>query len=282
MVPAASKVRRVLLALIFTSYAIARVLQVITGPVPRYSLVALDVLSALSFALVDGARHYGLRGILIFALICAAVGNAVENIGVATGIRFGHYRFLSVKGPKILNVPVLLGLACIGMAYVSWSIGRILLGAAVERRSVFALPVVASFVMVAWDLAQDPVWSTFLHAWIWRDGGPWFGVPASNYFGWYITVFVIYLLFAMCLRRGAFNTAVGNAPMWPAVVFYALCAAGNVLQMFVAQPVSAIEDASGEAWRTADILAASALVSVFVMGSFAASAAVRMRRQDIH
>jgi putative membrane protein len=107
---------RFLLPAILACYAGARVLQVITGPTPRLSLVALDVLSAAAFALLDGARHYGRRGILVFAGICLAVGNGVENIGIATGFPFGHYRFLEVMGPRFLSVPILLGMAYIGMA----------------------------------------------------------------------------------------------------------------------------------------------------------------------
>jgi len=101
-------------------------------------------------------------------------------------------------------VPVLLGLAYIGMAYVSWTLAVLIVGdlnAPAAGIRVLTLPVVASFVMVAWDLAQDPIWATALHGWVWRDGGPWFGVPISNYLGWYGNVFTIYLLFAFYLRR---------------------------------------------------------------------------------
>jgi putative membrane protein len=257
------------------------VLQVATGPTPRLWLVAVDVLSAAAFAMVDGARHYSWRGILVFAAICLAVGNAVENIGIATGIPFGHYRFLDVMGPKIFNVPILLGLAYVGMAYVSWTIARILLGNTSPRMDglrILKLPLVASLIMVAWDVAQDPVWSTFLQAWVWRDSGPWFGVPLSNFGGWYVTVFAIYMLFALYLKRAPAQE-IARASAWPAVVLYGLCAAGNVAQMWVAQPVSAVADATGRVWHVAEILTASALVSVFVMGSIVALATTRLLAQ---
>ena len=274
-----SRAYRSLLPAILVCYAAARVLQVITGPTPRLSLVALDVLSAAAFALVNGSRHYGRRGMLVFAGLCLAVGNVVENIGIATGFPFGHYRFLDVMGPRFLSVPILLGLAYVGMAYVSWMVARILLGASSGEgiRGMVALPALASLVMVSWDVAQDPVWSTFLHAWEWRDGGSWFGVPLSNYAGWYGTVFIIYLLFATYLKRSAFEETVSRKPMGPAVAFYALCAAGNVLQVWVAQPVSMMADATGREWQVAEILRASALVSALLMGSFVLLAAGRLR-----
>ncbi len=261
--------------LVLSCYACARALQVVTGPTPRLSLVALEVVLALAFAMVDGSRTLGVRGILTFAAICAVIGNVVENVGVATGFPFGHYAFTDVMGPKLFSVPILLGLAYVGMAYVSWALARTILGGAggVTGKPVFAVAALASFIMVAWDLAQDPVWSTMLRAWVWRDGGPWFGVPLSNFFGWFLTVFAIYLVFAFFVARAP--EGVADDCGWPAIAFYALCAGGNVLQLATRRNALLVQDGSGHSWRVSDILAASAIVSVLVMGSFAGLAAVR-------
>lgn len=69
--------------------------------------------------------------------------------------------------------------------------------AVVAGRPVLTLPLVASFIMVGWDLSQDPVWSTVLHAWIWLGGGDYFGVPVSNFIGWFVTSYVLYQSFAL-------------------------------------------------------------------------------------
>jgi putative membrane protein len=211
------------------------------------------------------------------------VGNAIENLSIATGFPFGHYRFLNVMGPKLFSVPILLGLAYIGMAYVSWTLARTLLGdpsARTGRMGILKLPLIASLIMVAWDLAQDPVWSTFLHARVWQNGGPWFGVPLSNFAGWYMTVFLIYLFFSLYLRRTPVENNAPSATMGYAVAFYALCAAGNTLQVWVAQPVSFVEDATGRRLQVAAILRASALVSIFVMGTFVVLSAARLRNRS--
>jgi putative membrane protein len=267
---------RALLA-ILALYASVRIVEVLTGT-PRTSIVTLDVLSALVFALMDGARHFGWRGILVFGAICAIIGTAVENLGLATGFPFGHYEFLALMGPRLFHVPVLIGVAYFGMAYVSWMLARLILGSATTR--VVAQPLLAGCIMLAWDWAQDPVWATLLHAWRWRDGGPWFGVPLSNYFGWYLTVLLIYVVFSFYLRRWPPSAARLDPPAsWPPVAFYALCAAGNALQVFTRIPQQTVIDASGKSWRVADILAASALVSIFVMGSFVVAATRRLGAQ---
>ena len=272
------------LALILAIYACVRVVEAAPTHIPQLIVVAVDVLSALTFALVHGALHYRLRGILVFTGICIVVGNITENLSVATGFPFGHYYFKELMGPKLFHVPVLLGIAYIGMAYVSWTLARLIVGkpyTPVTGTRIVALPLVASFIMVAWDLAQDPVWGTVLHGWAWLDGGPWFGVPISNYLGWYGNVFTIYLLFTLYLRAKPAPAIPNRQANWPAaLLFYALCAGGNVLQAFHPAAPETVSDPTGKQWRVADITGASALVSIFVMGAFAAIAWVRLAEQQ--
>jgi putative membrane protein len=271
------------LGLILALYASARVVEASPSHIPQLAVVAVDVLSALAFALVHGGLHYRLRGILVFAGICVVVGNISENLSVATGFPFGHYYFEELMGPKLFHVPVLLGLAYIGMAYVSWTLARLIVGATqmpVAGTRIIALPLVASFIMVAWDLAQDPVWGTVLHGWAWLDGGPWFGVPISNYLGWYGTVFTIYLLFALYLRSRPSPAVPRRQASWhAALLFYAFCAAGNVLQTIHHAVPEVVSDPAGKQWRVADITCASALISIFVMGAFAVIAWIRLAEQ---
>jgi uncharacterized membrane protein len=274
---------RFTLVCIFACYTCARILEIAPTSIPHTAIVALDVFSALAFALVDGARHYGLRSILVFATFCTVIGNIVENMGVVTGFPFGPYYFVELMGPKLLHVPILLGLAYIGMAYVAWNVASLILSGShtsTTRLHFLALPALASIIMTAWDLAQDPVWATVLHGWIWRYGGAWFGVPLSNYLGWLVTVFSIYALFALYLRFRSphFIAPQGIPASRSAVLFYALCASCNILQILPRPNSALVADPTGKLWRVADITHASALVSVFVMGSFVVLALFRAPR----
>ena len=241
-------------------------------------VVAMHVLPALAFALVHGAVMYRLRGILIFVLSSVVVGNVFETLGVLTGFPFGRYRFTGVMGPKILAVPILLGLAYIGMGYVSWTVARIILGdpaGPLTASRVLTRPLAAAFVMVAWDLSMDAIWSNLVGAWTWRDGGAYFGVPVSNFLGWYLTVYLIYQLFALYLRRRPGVPAPVGATLWrTAVLFYGVSALGNLLVAVPRHPT--VTDAAGVAWPVSGILATSALVSIFAMGAFALLAWVRL------
>ena len=261
-------------------YVVARVLQVFPTHVPMLVIVALHVWPPMLFALVHGAMFYRPRGILAFFAICLAVGNVVENLGARTGFPYGQYYFTDVMGPKLFVVPIFLGLAYLGMAYLSWTLARVILGGTrspVAGVRVVTLPLVAAFIMVAWDLSMDPVWSTVVHAWIWRKGGAYFGVPVSNFLGWYLTVYLIYQLFAFYLKGRPASAGLRPTNYWHlAVLFYGVSAAGNLLLVIPRPAMPMVTDTSGAQWRVSDITAACALASIFLMGAFALLAWVRL------
>jgi uncharacterized membrane protein len=265
-------------------YAAARVLQVFPDKVPMLAIVALHILPPILFALLHGAMLYTTRGILIFFAICLLIGNIFENLGVRTGFPFGGYYFTDVMGPKLFAVPILLGLAYLGMAYLSWTLARVILGGMRDPLTgprVVTVPLVAAFIMVAWDLSMDPVWSTIVHAWIWRNGGACFGVPISNFLGWYLTVYLIFQLFALYMRRRA--TKVDRLPShyWQlAVLFYGIAAAGNLLLLIPHAASAVVLDPTGAQWRVSDIARASAVVSIFLMGGFVFLALLRLNNRS--
>jgi putative membrane protein len=261
-------------------YAAARASQMFPGAIPMVVVVALHVLPPLAFAVVHGARVYRLRGILTFILLSVAMGNFLENLSIFTGFPFGRYHFTDVMGPKVLAVPILLGLAYVGMGYVSWTVARVILGDAGEPlhgSRLVTRPLVAAFVMVAWDFSQEAIWSNFVHGWKWHDGGPYFGVPLSNFFGWYLTVYLIYQSFALALRR---TSGPFPANFWrTAILFYGVSALGNLLVPGPAE-VTSVVDAAGTVWPVSGIVGTSALVSVLVMGAFTLLAWVRLMDGD--
>lgn len=277
--PATSTGFPVLISAILAAYFVGRIVEVLPFTTPSTPIVAIEIISALAFALTHGARQLGLRSILTFAAICLAIGGAMETIGVKTGFPFGHYEFLPLMGPQVMHVPVLLGLAYIGMAYASWCLAWVIVGGTTERQSGerwIAVSLVASVAMTAWDFAQDPVWSTLLGAWRWRDGGRWFGVPLTNYSGWLLTTFLIYVAFAAYLQKSRRTNSTGAKSEWRLpVVFYGLCALGNVLQSLKPQAQEFVVDDGGRLWRTGSIIRESALVSAFIMGGLITTAILR-------
>jgi uncharacterized membrane protein len=246
------------------------------------ALWMIPILLPTVFLIVHGSRTYGIRTSLVFALLVLVISNFFENVSIATGFPFGNYFYSQFSGPRILNVPVLIGPAYLGMGYLSWTLARLLLGRtrdALKGASLITVPIVASFLMVAWDLTFDPVNSTINGFWIWEQGGAYFGVPFSNYVGWFLTVFVFFALFAVYLSRRAHESA-GSARQsgqyWlQAVALYAAAAIPALLGPLTHSALGTVVDPSGVAWQTTDIYLTVALAASFTMVPFAVIGALK-------
>jgi putative membrane protein len=227
----------------------------------------LGIVIPLLFALVHGAVRYGAKGIFAFMVLCLGISNIMENMGVLTGFPFGRYHYTDVLGPKLFLVPLLIGPAYFGTGYLSWVLANLLLDAD-KRRDVLAriaVPVVATFIMVGWDLCLDPGSSTIGRIWVWHDGGPYFGVPFVNYLGWCLTVFLFLAAFSLYRARWPEPERAVPAAWW-----YQACALFAVMALdypagYLGIENRAVTDPTGRVWQTADILGTAAIASLFTM-----------------
>jgi uncharacterized membrane protein len=230
--------------------------------------VPAAVLLSLCFGLIHGAIRYGIGGIAVFLALCLGVGNAMENIGVLTGLPFGRYHYTDVLGPKLFLVPLLIGPAYFGTGYLSWVQANLLLRTdrRTDQLAIVVVPVVAAFIMVGWDLCFDPAASTIAHMWIWEDGGGYFGVPLSNFLGWFLTVYIFLQLFAFYRARHPFAADVSppRGYWYQPCVLFAVMALDYPAANFGAQNV-AVSDATGRIWQTGDIYQTAAVVSLCTM-----------------
>ena len=255
-------------------------------PVPL--LIPILVVVPLAFALLHGAVRYRWSGILILLVLCLVVSNVLENTSILTGFPFGHYYYTSNLGPKLFLVPLLIGPAYFGTGYLAWVLATVLIGDAHPKTSAFttfAVPFTASFIMVAWDLGMDPTSSTIRHSWIWEQGGGYFGVPLTNYLGWFFTVSVFFQAFALYLRfrkssRGGQEPAFTRSYYAQAIVMYAVMGLVIVVSYVVGGPNRAIPDAVGVVWQTRSIAEAEATVTIFTMLFAAALAAVKVLQRS--
>lgn len=269
-------------------YLIGRILQLFAGRVSDLMIVAFHVIPPALFALGHGARIYRLRGILVFTGLCLGIGTLFESISLRTGFPFGHYRFTDLMGPKIAGLPVLLALAYVGMGYLSWIVSLALFGGdnTPSGRKIILLPLVASLVMTTWDLSMEAVWADIDHGWVWRDGGFYYGVPMSNFFGWLFTTYVFYQLFALYLRHRE-TIQLSSCDWLLAIGFYALSALGNLLVFVPLSLGSVFADATGKPWMIQNILWTSRIVSAIVMFPLSVTAwliisrSLKTRRTDL-
>ncbi|MBV9787906.1 MAG: carotenoid biosynthesis protein [Chloroflexi bacterium] len=258
-------------------YALVTIVRRSFAPnlLPAPISTALVTFVPLIFIFVHGSLSYRRKDLLVFTAITLVVSNLFENISVLTGFPFGHYYYSDTLGPKLLLVPLLIGPAYLGTAYLAWTIARVILGAIDSRlpgHFAFTVPLLAALMMVAWDLSFDPIFSTINHAWIWLDGGSYFGVPFSNFMGWLLTTFVFLQLFALYLKRQQCLPSSAAQPSrvqsLQAILFYGLIAAGYLLNSLTQDINTTITDAAGVFWRVQDIYVVTGLIATFTMGTF--------------
>jgi uncharacterized membrane protein len=242
-------------------------LAVILLHLPQAVGGAMLASSLTLFGLVHGASTYGWRGILFFLAVCLGVSNAFENLSILTGFPFGWYHYSDAMGSRVFLVPLQIGPAYFGVGYLSWTVARATLGDDDRRLAGllwFATPVVASFIMVSWDLTIDPMMSTIAGNWVWHHGGSYFGVPLSNFLGWYLTVYVFFQCFAL-YARSKFASYTKTPSYWAMPLFaHTPIVISPILSLLVGtEPSAAVTDPAGHLWQTHDIRSVAALESLF-------------------
>src|SRR2546421_667542 len=255
--------------LVLLNVVLTLVNAVLPNHIPVPLLIPLLIGVPAAFALLHGAVRYQWSGIITFLVMCLVVSNLLENTSILTGFPFGHYYYTSLLGPKLFLVPLVIGPAYFGTGYLAWVLSTVLIGDVHPKASAFttlAVPFIGSFMMVAWDLVMDPSSSTIRHLWIWEQGGGYFGVPLTNYLGWFFTVYVFFQLFALYLRLRKAGRDVGEPSLQrpyyaQALVMYAVIGLIPVVSYMVGSTNTAVTDAAVIVWQTRSIAEAAATVS---------------------
>ena len=242
------------------------------------------IVAQVGFALLHGAQRYSWRAIGVFVAAGLVISNILENLSIQTGFPFGHYHYTG--GGKIFQVPWFIGPAYLATGYLAWVAATVLLGD-VRRKSpwltAIGTPIIGAFAMTAWDLALDPATSTINHAWIWENGGAFFGVPLVNFLGWTFTVYLFMQVFALYLRsRGPLPAAQpdrATASDLQGVLLYAATTVSFFTQFFTGKRTTTVTDAVGTTWRTSDIYETSVLLTVYGMFLIALLALLRIAQR---
>jgi uncharacterized membrane protein len=157
---------------------------------PTY--VVLGALAALAHAIrrLDTRRAFTLLAAGMLVSLCA------ELIGTSTGLPFGPYSYTTMLGYRIGGlVPFPIPLSWFYMIYCSLAICGRFLPAADDERSKLIWAATGGLVLAAWDVSMDPAMSFATKHWVWHVVGPFYGMPWSNWFGWWLTGTIIARLY---------------------------------------------------------------------------------------
>jgi putative membrane protein len=246
------KLRWFLIAVFFVVTVIA---SFDLGPVINLIMPILVVVTLSIASFLHGLERYGLKNMLVFFGFTCVISLFFEALSIQTGFPFGFYNYDKLLGPRIFEVPVVIVFAYFSMAYVSWMLAHVLLNqysVRLQGSKIFLVAFVAAFVMVMWDLCMDPLASTIGQLWVWREPGSYYGVPLSNYFGWFLVVYLIFQSFAVYISKNDISISDQKEFWYEAATLYA------IQGLFMIMSPLTVE-------QHPDIYGPMALVTVFTM-----------------
>lgn len=181
--------------------------------------------------------NFGIRTTILFAFLTYGVSLGCEWSSVHNGFPFGLYHYIEATRDReiwVAGVPLMDSLSFTFLGFASYTVA-LLLSSPIYRRGadvrildtweIRRAPrvwLMAALFMVMIDMVVDPLsvlgdrW--FLGRIFWYDPpGPYFGVPISNYLGWYFVAAITIAIFQFLdakFNRGAGKPA-GSLPMLP-------------------------------------------------------------------
>jgi putative membrane protein len=180
LIPAVNKVQRFLI--IF--YLIGSLGFML--PFTRSFFIQLIPLALLLnvFLLVYFHKPQRLQNYAVMILV-AVLGFAIEVVGVKTGVLFGNYYYGTALGPKLMGVPLLIGVNWFFLTYAATLIAGKIVGNTIVKI------LLASAMVVVYDFVMEPV-AVYTGMWYWTEGK----IPTQNYLMWFITAAFFVFLFS--------------------------------------------------------------------------------------
>lgn len=153
------------------------------------STLLIVSLFALPF-IYHSIKFRGIRETLYLLLHIVGIAIVVELIGVTSGA-------YTYTGQTLLLVTIFVGIGWIANTYPAFHFSLYLFNLYNKPRELnkklsFLVATTSGFFGVIYDLFIDPV-AVALNIWEWSKSGPWFGVPISNFIGWFFIIFSIIL-----------------------------------------------------------------------------------------
>jgi putative membrane protein len=155
-------------------------------------------------------------------VLIALGGLMIEALGVRYGLPFGAYRYTDVLRPQLFSVPLVMACAWLVLvAYVKQMTRHFNLHA-------WAKALLAALWMTAIDLVIDPLAANQLGYWRWTGTGAYYGIPASNFAGWFVLSFLIFCIMRQAWKENYWTSVMGLS----IVLFFTLIALAH--QLFLA------------------------------------------------
>lgn len=167
--------------------------------------VVYIILGAIAVS-IYAYRTLGVWHWLTFMIPAIFLSLGSELLGTSTGFPFGNYGYLNGLGYKIAGlVPFTIPLSWFYLGLAAYLLARA--GLKVEEnpnswgRQLGAIAF-GSLLLTSWDFVLDPAMSqTISPFWVWYQPGAFFGMPYSNFAGWFGTGVVFMSVAALLWKK---------------------------------------------------------------------------------
>ncbi len=155
------------------------------------------------FFLIHGILTIGLVNMASFLVISIVLSAVLEIIGTNTGWLTGKFKYTdrACPLPSVLGVPLCYPLAWCGLVYTGMWTAICIITVLGSPEFEIGLPVIllTPALVTLLDIILDPI-AVHEGRWVWEKPGKFYGVPFSNFRGWFITTLIIILSFSYGLQ----------------------------------------------------------------------------------
>ncbi len=145
------------------------------------STTPLNLILSLALLLLNSND---LNKIVMIACLAFILGMFAEILGVNYGLIFGNYVYGKTLGPKMFNVPILIG--------YNWAMVLIITAGIAQKisKKIGIRLFAGMFLMLFLDVLIEPV-APYLDFWTFKSGI----APTQNYIGWAVVSFPLHFLY---------------------------------------------------------------------------------------
>lgn len=199
-----SKVLDIVFIVLLALFGLIVLLKFILAPYGVSSsfkaLIELSRYPLIIFAIIHAIYTLGKKSILFFALaFLIPLGSELSAVYA------GLDRYTSVIwGPRVLGkVPLVIPLQWVAYIYVAYCIANYIFSQ--DRRNprpaiIFLISFAVGLNVMAIDIGHELV-AVNLGQWVWLHGGKYFGVPLSNFAGWFLIPLIVTFIFLLYETR---------------------------------------------------------------------------------
>ncbi|MFX0025586.1 MAG: carotenoid biosynthesis protein [Candidatus Hermodarchaeota archaeon] len=130
--------------------------------------------------------------VVLWIIIAYIVTISLEVLGVSLGLVFGPYYYGNVLGPKLFDVPVIIGLNWVFIIlslvlFSEWLVNQLFKYFNITIKALLTA-IFTAFFATLFDYLMEPA-AVGLNYWTWTLTSDPLNVPIQNYFAWFLISF---------------------------------------------------------------------------------------------